>query len=59
MLTDTANVDMARHVKRYECLKEIADLVGDALVVVCLGGASSESNAYRPSYGICAAGRSA
>lgn len=37
--------------KRYECLKEIAGLAGDALVVLCAGGASSEWNAYRPSDG--------
>src|SRR5258708_31922452 len=38
-------------VKRHECLKEIAGSVGDALVVVCVGGTSSEWNAYRPSDG--------
>jgi thiamine pyrophosphate-dependent acetolactate synthase large subunit-like protein len=38
-------------VKRHECLKEIADLVGDALCVVCVGGTSSEWNAYHPSDG--------
>lgn len=37
--------------KRHECLKEIADAVGDALVVVCVGGASSEWNAYHPGDG--------
>ncbi|MBI1997938.1 MAG: hypothetical protein HYS66_15900, partial [Deltaproteobacteria bacterium] len=37
--------------KRYECLQEIADLVGDALAVVCVGGTSSEWHAYRPSDG--------
>ena len=37
--------------QRHECLKEIAGLVGDALVVVCVGGTSSEWNAYRPSDG--------
>jgi thiamine pyrophosphate-dependent acetolactate synthase large subunit-like protein len=37
--------------KRHECLKEIAGLVGDALVVVCVGGTSSEWHAYRPSDG--------
>lgn len=37
--------------KRHECLKEIAGSVGDALVVVCVGGTSSEWNAYRPSDG--------
>ena len=37
--------------KRHECLKEIADLVGDALCVVCVGGTSSEWNAYHPSDG--------
>ena len=29
----------------------MAGLVGDALVVVCVGGTSSEWNAYRPSDG--------
>lgn len=50
-MTENANVDKERRVKRYECLKEIADLVDDALVVVCVGGTSSEWNAYRPSDG--------
>src|SRR4051812_1209054 len=42
---------MPRLMKRHECLKEIAATVGDALVVVCVGGTSSEWNAYRPSDG--------
>ena len=42
---------MALPVKRHECLKEIAGLVGDALVVVCVGGTSSEWNAYHPGDG--------
>ena len=42
---------MGRRMKRHECLKEIAGTVGDALVVVCVGGTSSEWNAYRPSDG--------
>ncbi|MBI4528511.1 MAG: hypothetical protein HY695_32355 [Deltaproteobacteria bacterium] len=37
--------------KRYECLKEISGLVGDALVVLCAGGTSAEWNAYHPSDG--------
>ncbi len=37
--------------KRYECLQEISGLAGDALVVVCVGGTSSEWNAYHPSDG--------
>jgi sulfopyruvate decarboxylase subunit beta len=50
-LTLSRNVVNHRSVKRHECLKEIADLVGDALVVVCVGGTSSEWNAYHPSDG--------
>lgn len=37
--------------KRYECLQEISGMAGDALVVVCVGGTSSEWNAYHPSDG--------
>jgi len=35
--------------KRYECLEEISGLVGDSLIVVCVGATSAEWNAYRPS----------
>jgi hypothetical protein len=42
LLTQSRNVVNDRSVKRHECLKEIADLVGNALVVVCVGGTSSE-----------------
>ncbi len=50
-MTGSGKVDISAAVKRHECLKEIAGLVGDALVVVCVGGTSSEWNAYRPSDG--------
>src|SRR5581483_400156 len=51
LLTHRGNAAMGRPMKRHECLKEIAGTVGDALVVVCVGGTSSEWNAYRPSDG--------
>jgi thiamine pyrophosphate-dependent acetolactate synthase large subunit-like protein len=50
-LTGFTKIVIRGAVKRFECLKEIAGLVGDALVVVCVGGTSSEWNAYRPSDG--------
>jgi len=50
-LTYFRKADTALAVKRHECLREIAGLVGDALVVVCVGGTSSEWNAYHPSDG--------
>lgn len=37
--------------KRYDCLKAIAEDVGDALVICTVGGASSEWNAIRPGDG--------
>jgi sulfopyruvate decarboxylase subunit beta len=50
-LTGFGKVVIEIAVKRHECLKEIAGLVGDALCVVCVGGTSSEWNAYHPSDG--------
>jgi sulfopyruvate decarboxylase subunit beta len=37
--------------KRYECLKILADEMGDALVITTVGGAAAEWNTIRPSDG--------
>lgn len=37
--------------RRYECLKAIAEEVGDALVICTVGGASAQWNAIRPGDG--------
>ena len=37
--------------KRYECLKAVAEDVGDALVICSIGGAAAEWNAVRPGDG--------
>ena len=37
--------------KRYDCLKAIADEIGDALVICTVGGAAAEWNSMRPGDG--------
>lgn len=37
--------------KRYDCLKAVADEIGDALVICTVGGAGAEWNSIRPSDG--------